>query len=544
MNISALQNPNGQTNFATNLDRKQKQQRQYAHPSPAANCQFSEQPKVAPMLLSVQPPPSMQSGFRFPHEYSQLTPSSSKHSPPDSPRTLPSVFESSDRMSGHRGLPPPAGMQLPPPDRQTSAMGASLGALPAPPSQWQGQDHPDSMRNWLNAKAEEDRRKQEEEKTRQETMRLDQRKIEQSMLRESLQGGIPPVMVPLIFAGMGGGNLPNQTLEWAQQYMAQMSLQNQQQQAQLAQEQQQRVQQQQAQQQQQQQQQQLPPSQHMSPDVRRDGRMIPPNPYGGHQPLQPAPPPVQQLPQLPPPQRQQSTILSGPTSAPRPNTSSGNLSRLNTTEPNAQLQQQHHDIQPHIGNQPLIQPHPLQPAQPQQQPQDPQPSSSGTAPGLFFHHWTPPSNSNGIQPPTPSGKSAQGSPFAPSNTHSHLRSEYQASPKKRKTGPTSAGGRHTSRDRSSPHGSERSRSREQASTMKRRQSRNSLSESSENNGNNYPRPSSQQRRNEQDSLQRRRSESQGRNRHAEGYRDRDGEREPGSGRGPSEMRKEESMDMD
>ena len=511
------------------------------------------------MLLSVKPPPSMQNGFKLPHEYSQLTPSSSRYSPPDSPRTLPSVFDSADRMSSHhRGLPPPVGMQLPPPERQNSAMGASLGALPAPPSQWQAQDHPDSMRNWLTAKAEEDRRKQEEEKTRQETMRLDQRKIEQSMLRESLQGGIPPVMVPLIFAGMGGGNLPNQTLEWAQHYMAQMSIQTQQQQAQLAQEQQQRAQQQQAQQQQQQQQQQqLPPSQHMSPDVRRDGRMIPPNPYGSHQPLQPAPQAPQQLPQLPPPQRQQSTILSGPTSAPRPSTSSSNLVRLNTTETNAQIQQQHHDIQPQIGNQSIIQPHPLQPAQlQQQQAQQPQPSSSGTAPGLFFHHWTPPTNSNGVQPPTPSGtKSAQSSPYgvAQSTTHSHLRSEYQSSPKKRKTGPVSAGGRHTSRDRSSPRGSERSRSREHgavgasASTsrdnVKRRQSRNSLSESSEQN--NYPRPSSAQprREHEQDSqAQRRRSgSSQGRIRNAgEGYRD--GERE--ASRGASEMRKEESMDVD
>jgi hypothetical protein len=487
----------------------------------------------------------MQNGFKLPHEYSQLTPSSSRYSPPDSPRTLPSVFDSSDRMSSHhRGLPPPVGMQLPPPERQPSVMGASLGALPAPPSQWQGQDHPDSMRNWLTAKAEEDRRKQEEEKTRQETMRLDQRKIEQSMLRESLQGGIPPVMVPLIFAGMGGGALPAQTLEWAQHYMAQMTIQNQQQQAQLAQEQQQRVQQQQAQQQQQQ----LPPSQHMSPDVRRDNRMIPPNPYGGHQPLQPAPQPAQQLPQLPPPQRQQSTILSGPTSAPRPSTSSSNLARLNTTETNAQIQQQHHDIQPQIGNQSLIQPHPLQPAQSQQQQQqDPQPSASGTAPGLFFHHWTPPTNSNGIQPPTPSGgKSAQSSPYgiAQATTHSHLRSEYQSSPKKRKQGP-GGGQRHNSRDRSSPRGSERSRSREQGGgggrgasreNVKRRQSRNSLSESSEQ----YPRPSSAQRRHEQQDAQRRRSgsSSQGLGRNREEY-----ERE--ASRGVSEMRpKEEGMDVD
>ena len=39
-------------------------------------------------------------------------------------------------------------------------------------------------------------------------------------------------MVPLIFAGIGGGNLPAHTLEWAQQYLASLTLQNQQQQQQ------------------------------------------------------------------------------------------------------------------------------------------------------------------------------------------------------------------------------------------------------------------------------------------------------------------------
>lgn len=74
--------------------------------------------------------------------------------------------------------------------------GAPFGVMPAPPAQWQGQE--ESMRNWLLAKAEEDKRKQEEERTRQETLRLEQRKIEQAMLRESLQGGIPPQMVPMV----------------------------------------------------------------------------------------------------------------------------------------------------------------------------------------------------------------------------------------------------------------------------------------------------------------------------------------------------------
>jgi hypothetical protein len=57
---------------------------------------------------------------------------------------------------------------------------APLGALLAPLSQWAGAD--ESMRNWLMAKAEEDRRKQEEEKTKQEALRLDRLRIAQANL--------------------------------------------------------------------------------------------------------------------------------------------------------------------------------------------------------------------------------------------------------------------------------------------------------------------------------------------------------------------------
>jgi hypothetical protein len=65
------------------------------------------------------------------------------------------------------------------------------------------------MRNWLQAKVEEDKRRREEERTRQESLRLEQRKVEMDMLCTSLQGGIPPAMIPLIFVRMGsGGVLP------------------------------------------------------------------------------------------------------------------------------------------------------------------------------------------------------------------------------------------------------------------------------------------------------------------------------------------------
>jgi hypothetical protein len=327
------------------------------------------------------------------------------------------------------------------------------------------------MRSWLHAKAEEDRRKQEEEKTRQEGLRLDQRRIEQDMLRESLQGGVPPPMVPLIFAGIGGGNLPAHTLEWAQQYLASLTIQNQQQQQQI-QAQQQQLHQQQVQQQQHQ----------MSPDIHRESRVISSNPYAGHQPLQP-PPPAQASATTPSNQGRGS--ISGATGAPAP------LSRLNTTEfiPNSATSQS--------GRQPL---HPLQQAQSVS-------SEPSSGPGLFFHHWTPPNPSSmsaGNQPPTPSGKSTHGSPFS-QHAASHLRSDYQNSPKKRKTvggnaipvPPTSQPS-----DPTQPMSSRSSRERELSPSHRHRPARHSRQNSDassreqEVGGRNIARPSSRQQRNE------------------------------------------------
>lgn len=78
------------------------------------------------------------------------------------------------------------------------------------------------MKSWLMARAEEERTKQEEERTRQEQLRLEQRKIEGDILRSSLNGGIPPALIPLVFAGMGssGGTVSKTALEWAQNYLS------------------------------------------------------------------------------------------------------------------------------------------------------------------------------------------------------------------------------------------------------------------------------------------------------------------------------------
>jgi hypothetical protein len=210
-------------------------------------------------MLTVKQPPSY--GYKSVHDL-PTPPSTCRLSPPliyqePATKSLPVTYRGhsspSQFMSApHRGLPPPAAMALPPqqptavgvpppshhqphpppplpqPQQQQPQQQPSLGPLahqqrdrgqlPAPPQQWQGAE--ESMKLWLQARAEEDRTRQEEERTRQESLRLEQRRVEMDMLRTSLQAGIPPPMVPLVFAGMGAGGLPPQTaLEWAQQFM-------------------------------------------------------------------------------------------------------------------------------------------------------------------------------------------------------------------------------------------------------------------------------------------------------------------------------------
>ncbi|CAL8581680.1 hypothetical protein XPA_007366 [Xanthoria parietina] len=384
------------------------------------------------MILTLKP--TLQNGYASPHAYSPVQqPPSTSFSPALKPTSLPSLSNSSPRRMGtpHRGLPPPSAMTLPNPDRTSSTSGMSIGQLPAAPSQWHGAE--ESMRNWLQAKSEEERRKQEEQKTQQESFKLEQRKVEQNILRESLQGGIPPYMVPMVFAGMGGGPLPNVALEWAQHAMASITLQ------------------QQAQMQQQQHQQQLPqqpqpqPSNQASTQPADDQRRMiagpQPNPYGPQQ-MQQVPPgaspqsqsnvgfapsyqnPINSVDRVrlpgPPP-----SVTSSSSSRHQPSSS---LPRLNTVEMQVQP-----PSQPQAGLQ-LPAQHPLQQAQSVAQQE--QPASSP----IYFHHWVPPntqSNSN-KDPGTPTGKSQHESPFSQSQS-SYLRSDYTNSPKKRKaTGPHQA----------------------------------------------------------------------------------------------------------
>ncbi|KAJ5095327.1 hypothetical protein NUU61_004683 [Penicillium alfredii] len=112
----------------------------------------------------------------------------------------------------------PSPRELPPPPGVTrSAPGRTSTPLPAAPFEW----HAERMQNWLQAKAEEDRRVQEEERSLQETLKLERRKVEQAMLVESLRAGVPPQMIPFIFTSMSGGDNSQFSLEMTQQHLSQ-----------------------------------------------------------------------------------------------------------------------------------------------------------------------------------------------------------------------------------------------------------------------------------------------------------------------------------
>lgn len=176
----------------------------------------------------------VQNGIKSPsHEYSvirQSIPSFRDSSVPFRQPSVPSspnthrntttnTTPSSTNMdTSRRSLPPPPSRTLPPP--QLTAAHTPPHLPPPPSTQWHSADKDPSMHLWLQARAEEDRRKQEEEKARQETLRLEQRVVEHSMLRDALQAGVPPHMVPLIFAGISGGGLPQAAIDLAQQYVS------------------------------------------------------------------------------------------------------------------------------------------------------------------------------------------------------------------------------------------------------------------------------------------------------------------------------------
>ena len=226
------------------------------------------------------------------------------------------------------------------------------------------------MKSWLAAKTEEDKRRQEEERTRQESYRLEQRRMEYDILRASLQGGIPPPLVPVVFAGMGGGALSPAALDWAQQFM--MSQSPQQHPPAL-----------------------MPPGGVSSEHQRRDSQAHAYGHYpvsGGGVPSTPGSaqgPPSAYMTGYPgSPTRPRGLSMPGALAG-RPLVGGGpNLPNLNTNVPGGP------------GHQPGL----AQSQQPQQQEAQPSPS-------IYFHHWQPPTTQAGggrggaEQPATPSGSS-------------------------------------------------------------------------------------------------------------------------------------------
>lgn len=416
------------------------------------------------MLLTLKPhPPPAQNGIRGgpSHEYSVVhqsvpsttslrdsptAPAPTKTSTTTATRPRPrqpseSEYPSASVMDSSRRnlVPPPSSRTLPPPPPLTAAATATPPQLPPPPlSQWQTQTQAqnnsqaqtqappadnDSMQLWLQAKTEEDKKKQEEEKVRQESLRLEQRVIEHSMLRDALQAGVPPHMIPLIFAGISGGSLPQVALDLTQQYM--------------------------------------------SNSVGQPASMPPPpthqpQPHSHHHPppssgldmssstLPPPPPSMPQYsqppsgiphmrrkslyaaqPQIPPPKDtlpSQPLNISGgssPIRQPlgRPSLPPSGPPAVPLLSQGSEIQNHHHQI-----NTNNTQYAPGSSAPPQStsgkdyQYRPRQPSSS-----IYFHHWVPPGQS---QSHTASGGKE---PLAPSHSHSHSRSEYHSSPgRKRK----------------------------------------------------------------------------------------------------------------
>jgi hypothetical protein len=339
------------------------------------------------MLLTLPSPAKSEFEYKNAHDFAPRTSSYSTQRPAfKADRDIFPALQASvsETMSGpHRGLPPPSSMTLPDPGRMPQSLTPSFTGMPAPPSQWHGAE--ESMRNWLNTKAEEEKRKREEEKTKQESFRLEQRKIEQNMLSESIRNGIPPPLVPIIFAGIGGTNLSNLSIEWLQQYAHSLQVAQQQQQQAGPQ-----------------------PQSQDSPDLRRDRLLSQPQPYGsssqgGPSGPPPPPPPQQFATQSAPPYGYQTAAMSpisgsrqpigpppGPTSAPRPPLQNV-LPRLTTNEMQA----------PQAPS--TVAGGPVQPSGPHAQPQE---QSSSSSPSIYFHHWVPPTSqgASGNPPATPSGK--------------------------------------------------------------------------------------------------------------------------------------------
>ncbi|KAJ5174452.1 uncharacterized protein N7482_000329 [Penicillium canariense] len=163
------------------------------------------------MLLTLKPPTgdsesneyTLVDQRRAPSRASQWSQSSSwsgSTSMESSPRSLPSPTPLYHSMTGHRLAP-----KMP-------------AALPPAPGSWESAE---TMYHWLQAKIEEDRRCQEEEKTRQETLKLERRKADHAILVDALRAGVPPHLIPLVV--LNGGGSAKATLDILQQHVTDLT---------------------------------------------------------------------------------------------------------------------------------------------------------------------------------------------------------------------------------------------------------------------------------------------------------------------------------
>ncbi|KAK2740188.1 hypothetical protein FQN57_006199 [Myotisia sp. PD_48] len=391
--------------------------------SPRQQITSENNPRVASQSIRSPPRPSASYSIGPPHW------------PVAHPYSTPYSMDPS-----HRNLPPPMAMGLPSVAEMSPS--SSRAFPPPPPTQWQD---PDSMRQWLKAKAEEEKRKQEQERTHQETLKLDQRRIEHNMLREALDSRIPSHMVPLVFTSLAGPS----NFQLAQQYISQLSQHpnstrmppssaSSSSSPPSAQHQHPR--------------QDYPVTQHhhthfphvplaqnhqhqqpttphtanssklMPPDPNAENREIAPNPYATSDGYPPGTGSLQQTPPSLSHSTSSSQLTSGHSQS-ATSTAPVYLPRISTSELQLQTSTPYNSGS---ATGPAV---PARPNTHHKQDSNSAPQPSQTSPAISFHHWTPPNRSS---PNTPAGKSPNNSPY-PSHPSSHLKAEYQHSPKRRKT---------------------------------------------------------------------------------------------------------------
>jgi hypothetical protein len=178
------------------------------------------------MLLTLSSPARQDFDFKTAHDFAAYRTSGSKQLSSPPPERGAAYHRATTSLSGtmsgnHRHPPPGSALSLPdprgglpppgaaPPPPPAAPPGSASAGHPPPPLQWPaaGPEHPTTP-NYYASRIEEERTKQEEQRTHQDSLQLERRKIEQSMLVEALRSGVSANLVPLIFMGISHAKLP------------------------------------------------------------------------------------------------------------------------------------------------------------------------------------------------------------------------------------------------------------------------------------------------------------------------------------------------